>query len=129
MIEILIDAGFCHDYQKETEPTLLDRAWDLQKFGVLRILIQKGFTDLSGKVNYNFAKCIKNIPFSVVLTLLRSSNDARKYLAKDIKKEESPEIYDEIVKPLSLQGNWKITILKIEVLLFKKTQNRPVIFC
>ena len=82
----------------------MDRAWDLQKFGVLKILIQKGFTDLSGKVNYNFEKCIKNIPFTVVLTLLRSSNDARKYLAKDVKKEESPEIYAEIVKPLSLQG-------------------------
>ena len=102
---MLIDAGFCQDYQKEIEPTLLDHAWDLQKFGVLRILIQKGFTDLSGKVNYNLENCIKNnIPFTVALTLLRSSNNARKYLAKDVKKEESPEIFAEIVKPLSLQG-------------------------
>ena len=102
---MLIDSGFCHDYQKEIEPTLLDHAWDLQKFGVLRILIQKGFTDLSGKVNYNLENCIKNnIPFTVALTLLRSSNNARKYLAKDVKKEESPEIFSEIVKPLSLQG-------------------------
>jgi len=99
VIEMLIDAGLCHDYQKGTEQTLLDRAWNLQKFGVLRILIQRGFTNLSGKVKYNFA----NIPFTVVLTLLRSSNDARKYLTKAIKKEESPEIYAEIVKPLSLQ--------------------------
>ena len=120
---MLIDAGLCHDYQKGTEQTLLDRAWNLQKFGVLRILIQRGFTNLSGKVKYNFA----NIPFTVVLTLLRSSNDARKYLTKAIKKEESPEIYAEIVKPLSLQGNWKLIILEIEVVLFKNTQNRRVI--
>ena len=40
VIEILIDAEFCHDYQKETELTFLDCAKNLQKFEVLRILIQ-----------------------------------------------------------------------------------------